>query len=138
VVQFLFLLAILIVIWKKRWNTILVLIGCIMAVGLADLTAARVLKPYFQRPRPQATEPHIRLLVPSQGSYSFPSNHAANMFAAATFFSFTVPIVGLIGTLAAFLVAYSRVYVGVHYPLDVLAGAVLGIFWAVVIFKAYV
>jgi undecaprenyl-diphosphatase len=61
------------------------------------------------------------------GSYSFPSNHAVNNFAAATFFSSLYPRYKSVLFITASLVALSRVYLGLHYPSDIIAGAALGI-----------
>jgi len=106
----------------RRWN---VLILTVAAVYLADAAAA-VLKALVDRPRPFVRYPEPKILVPRPHDASFPSGHAATSFAAATILSFAFP-----GAAPAFLglaaaIAYSRVYVGVHYPLDVLGGAALG------------
>ena len=130
-------IALLIMFYKKRANMIPILLGCVLAVGLSDVTAARIVKPLVQRTRPEFNIKTTRLLVPSQASFSFPSNHAANTFAAATFLLCTFPSMGLVALLVAFIVAYSRVYVGVHYPFDVMGGALLGMICAVIVFKFY-
>jgi len=62
----------------------------------------------------------------SHGSFSFPSNHASNMFAIATFFSYNYRRLLIPLFSAAVLIAYSRIYLGAHYPADVVAGAVWG------------
>ncbi|MCD6234085.1 MAG: phosphatase PAP2 family protein [Candidatus Marinimicrobia bacterium] len=69
---------------------------------------------------------HIRRLDGYGGRWTFPSNHAANFFTVAAVLTFFYRKRRFIPWLMAVLVAYSRVYVGRHYPLDVLAGAVLG------------
>jgi len=88
----------------------------------------------FHRPRP-CLEPDLlfqaRLLIDQcSGGSSFISNHAANHFGMATFFFITFRSVlrkwAWIGFLWAGLIAYAQVYVGIHYPLDVVAGAVFG------------
>jgi undecaprenyl-diphosphatase len=107
----------------------------ISTVALTDVIGARVLKEGFERLRP-CQDPefsvHVRLLLKHcSGSYSFVSNHAANHFGIATFAFLTFR--GLfrkwmyLAFVWAIFIAYSQVYVGVHYPLDVLGGAVLGI-----------
>ncbi|QIN83171.1 phosphatase PAP2 family protein [Rubrobacter tropicus] len=96
--------------------------------------ASDVLKELTVRPRPLASALDARLLVPRPSSYAFPSGHAASAFSAATGVVLVarwslkrVPFWGW-GMLAlAAAISYSRVYVGVHYPTDVLAGAGLGI-----------
>ena len=106
----------------------------ICTVALADMTSARVIKEYVQRPRP-CWDPefymNVRLLLKQcNHSFSFTSNHAANHFGIATFISLTLqPLfkkwVYLIYVWALF-VCYAQMYVGVHYPLDILGGAGVG------------
>jgi undecaprenyl-diphosphatase len=90
------------------------------AVALSDATAVRLLKPLFARARPPFALETVRLLLPHQApSPSFPS----------AFVVFTeYKRVGAALFAVALVVSYSRVYVGVHYPLDALGGAVWGIF----------
>jgi undecaprenyl-diphosphatase len=66
--------------------------------------------------------------VVRHGSFSFPSNHASNIFALAAYFSYNYRRLALPCFVAAFLVGYSRIYLGAHYPMDVLAGAAWGMF----------
>ncbi len=86
-----------------------------------------VLKNIVARPRPFLTFPEIELLVKPLASYSFPSGHACSSFAAA--FALARAFRGKGGAWAyvpAALIALSRIYVGIHYPTDILAGAVTG------------
>jgi undecaprenyl-diphosphatase len=106
----------------RRWN---VLILTVAAVYLADAAAA-VLKALVDRPRPFVRYPEPKILVPRPHDASFPSGHAATSFAAATILSFAFPRAAPAFLVLAAAIAYSRVYVGVHYPLDVLGGAALG------------
>jgi undecaprenyl-diphosphatase len=95
-----------------------------LTVALADLAAdlsTRVLQAIVQRPRPA-----LPTLVSRPGSYSFPSGHAATSFACATVIALLEPALRLPAFLLALAIAYSRLYVGVHYPLDVIAGALWG------------
>jgi membrane-associated phospholipid phosphatase len=111
----------------------LILLGFVLAIGLSDFTGNHLLKKTIQRVRPcNAPEmvENVRLRVPCGGGYSFISNHAANHFAAAIFL---ISVFGLAGKRSkkalltwASLIAFSQVYVGVHYPLDVLGGAIWG------------
>lgn len=96
----------------------------ILAVAASDQIASSGIKPLFERTRPFDVIAGARKLIGAHG-YAFPSSHAANTFAAGTFLSLrfrrwwpilVIPVV----------VAYSRVYCGVHYPSDVVAGALLG------------
>ena len=99
----------------------------VIAIILADYSSAQILKPFFQRLRPShELIDGIRLLVPKGGKYGFVSSHAANIFAAATVLGyFYIKYKKLFFTIAV-LVAFSRVYVGVHYPADIFFGSLLG------------
>ncbi len=116
---------------KNRWWWILLFA---VTPALTDLCGTYFFKHVFQRLRPCHDETlagHIRLLLGDcSGGYSFVSNHAANHFGMACFFYITtrrvMPRWAWLGLPWAALVAYSQVYVGIHYPLDVLAGALLG------------
>jgi undecaprenyl-diphosphatase len=80
------------------------------------------------------TRPHVATLVARPHTHSFPSGHATTSFAVATAIALLVPRLRVPAFVLAAAIAWSRVYVGVHYPLDVLAGAALGtvIGWAAV------
>lgn len=100
---------------------------------VADFTSASILKPFFQRLRP-CRDPLVamwfRELVPCGGGYSFPSSHATNHFALSLFIAFTLgrryPGIIFWALSWAVLVAFAQLYVGVHYPSDLLFGALLG------------
>jgi undecaprenyl-diphosphatase len=100
-----------------------------MLVTAGVLTAdmlALLLKLVGGRDRPFIVDPEQDPLVGTPLDLSFPSGHAATSFAGATLLSAFLPRLRLPLYLLAALVAWSRVYVGVHYPLDILAGALLG------------
>ena len=97
---------------------------------LSDQTSSHVLKPIFHRIRPCHVVEELRLLVNCSNSFSFPSSHATNNFAAAVFFSSKYRRATPYLFTIAVLVSYSRTYVGIHYPLDLAGGAVLGMFCA--------
>ena len=100
----------------------LIVIFAIAVILLTDATS-HILKDLFQRPRPFHPLRDATHLV----SFSFPSNHASNMFALATFLSYNYSRSGLLCFPLAALVGYSRIYVGSHYPFDVLGGALWGV-----------
>ena len=103
-------------------------VAFIIAIALSDQVSCAFLKPLIGRVRPcnALTTEQCRLLVGRSSAMSFPSAHAANSFAMATVVSWRFPKAASACFLIAAAVAYSRVYVGVHYPLDILAGALLG------------
>jgi len=102
----------------------------VIGVALSDQLSCSVLKPLVGRLRPinALPEGQYRLLVGHSKALSFPSAHAANSFTMATIGAWASPkwLKPLLFVAAAF-VAYSRIYVGVHWPLDALGGAVLGV-----------
>ena len=113
-------------IWRARMRAVKKIIALALALSASDFVCYRVIKPFVDRPRPEAAGLSPRLLVPSQGGPAFPSNHAANIFAAATILWLLFRRWSWAAFVYAAAVAYSRVYVGVHRPLDVLGGAAIG------------
>jgi undecaprenyl-diphosphatase len=85
------------------------------------------IKSILQRERPVAREAELAPLVGVPSSKSFPSSHAAMSFAAATVFTYFHPSLWFLFYALAFIIAWTRVYVGVHYPSDVLAGMLVGL-----------
>ena len=114
----------MLLVWGGRRMWVVVAVA-VAALALSDL-GTNLIKAALHRTRPCHVIPDVHLLAGCTRSFSLPSNHASNMFALAA--------VGWLGfrrwrwalVLLAAGVAYSRVYLGVHYPADVLAGAVWG------------
>jgi membrane-associated phospholipid phosphatase len=123
-------------VWIRKYKLKgLYLLLCLgFAVTLSDLISADIFKPYFHRLRPcqnLTTVLHLIRRIPCGSGYSFVSSHAANHFTIAAFTSiwFRLYRPGLepFAYLWAAVICYAQVYVGVHYPLDVLTGAFLGV-----------
>ena len=103
------------------------LIVLIFAAGISDAVCAQIIKPWVGRIRPSHEFiEYINLLVSKGGKWSFPSNHAANSFAFATVLSYFYDKNKTMIFSIASIIAFSRVYVGVHYPLDIIFGSLLG------------
>jgi undecaprenyl-diphosphatase len=107
----------------RRWGVFAL---TVIAVALADWSSMGI-KALVDRPRPPLRYAEPKTLVPVPHDASFPSGHAATSFAAATMLSLAFPRFAPFLYVLAAAVAFSRVYVGVHYPLDVIGGAVLGV-----------
>jgi undecaprenyl-diphosphatase len=108
------------------WKRYALVVFTVVAVAVSDW-AAYGLKAIFDVERPSMRFPDPKPLVTAPLDGSFPSGHAATSFAAATVLTFARPRWAPAFYLLALAIGFSRVYVGVHYPLDIVGGAVLGI-----------
>ena len=132
--------------WRYTWAVWRVVLALVLAVASADLLSSRLFKPWFARLRP-CREPDLsdwhRYFTDCSSGYSFVSSHAANHFALALMLYFILArdwggrMASYLALLWAASIAYAQVYVGVHYPLDVVFGAILGLalawFWRYVL-----
>jgi len=113
--------------WLKSPHRALAAILLVVAIGAADLISVRVLKPFIDRPRPCKVDPfRVKHPLGCGSGQSFPSSHASNTAAAAMVFAWGAPRLSFLGLALTVLVGISRVYLGVHWPTDVLAGWALG------------
>lgn len=109
----------------------------IITFAITDYLNGSIIKELVGRIRPCADLPDVRLLIPCGAGKSFPSSHAVNTFAAVFVFSrFYREYKYHLFTIAS-LVAFSRVYVGVHYPSDIIAGTIIGIVMAYILMILY-
>jgi membrane-associated phospholipid phosphatase len=121
-IVFLVVAAALAVLWRRPWLLVLVLasdlVAELLSYGMRD---------WIGRRRPPLVYPEPKPLVHVPHSGSFPSGHATMAFACATVVAWQVPRLAFPAFVLAGAIAWSRVYNGVHWPLDVLGGAALGI-----------
>jgi undecaprenyl-diphosphatase len=129
--------------YKMRGVLMLLFIG--ITIALCDQTTSHLLKNLVQRLRPSHEPTLVGLIYLSKagpgGLYGFVSSHAANCFGLATFIYFTFnnhfKLLKYWLIIWAVLVSFSRIYNGVHYPGDVLAGSIIGIAFGYLMAKAY-
>jgi undecaprenyl-diphosphatase len=119
---------------RRKWEGLTVLLLCVVAIAIADQTASHLFKPLIQRTRPCFELADVHLLINQPRSFSFASSHAANTAAVATilFFFFaksTLLDKSFVWVMSgyALMVGLSRIYVGVHYPSDVMGGFLIGV-----------
>ncbi|MBI3005266.1 MAG: phosphatase PAP2 family protein [Ignavibacteriales bacterium] len=121
------LLALILWAVKGGRNARIAILLLIPTIALSDQLSSSVIKFLLERPRPCHELSDVRLLVSCGSGYAFPSSHAVNNFAGALVISFFFQRFAWAWFSFAGLVAFSRIYVGVHYPSDVIGGAVIGL-----------
>lgn len=128
---YVFIVAFSLIRFKKQGLVLLLLLG--VTFGVADFVSASIIKKEVQRIRPcndQKLASTIVSRVPCGSGFSFPSSHASNHFAIALFLSVAFhkkwQWIWIAAIFWAFSICFAQVYVGVHYPVDVMAGAFFG------------
>jgi undecaprenyl-diphosphatase len=127
---FVLVAAVLALLWRRPWLLLLVVVADLAADGLS-----LALRQWIGRDRPPLVYPEPKPLVGVPHTGSFPSGHSTVAFACATVIAWTSPRLAFPAFLLAAAIAWSRVYVGVHWPLDVLGGAALGVLVATALLK---
>ena len=118
---------------KKYWP---IIAQAILAAVLARFGITELIRFFWERPRP-FIENNVNLLLSHSATGSFPSGHAAFFFALSAVVYFYNKKTGFFFFLASFLISISRVFCGVHWPSDIIAGAAIGIFsgWIIRLFS---
>jgi undecaprenyl-diphosphatase len=131
------------IVWTQKRKSLRILLMIIFSILISDQVCSSILKPLIHRLRP-CHEPMIQDLVHLVGNcggqFGFCSSHSANTFALITclFLIFGKQYKGIKYLyIWAIIVSYSRIYVGVHYPLDVLAGAGIGVLSSLFCYRIY-
>ena len=139
---YIFIISFLIFNFKKKG--LLILTIAFLTVGISDFISSGVIKPAIARIRPCNTQNNsIKIIkrVNCGSGYSFPSSHATNHFALGIFFFLIFSIINRriasLFPIWAFLISFAQIYVGVHYPSDVLAGALLGSITGYLMYRIY-
>lgn len=128
-------------IFKQKQDALWSIIYIILSVALADQLTSGLMKPFFERLRP-CHDPAISHLVYTVagcgGKYGFASSHASTTFALALSVSLLHAGRKQLALLLfswASIISYSRIYVGVHYPGDLLTGAIVGVIIAAILYQ---
>jgi undecaprenyl-diphosphatase len=133
-----YILLVVFVYLKLSWQKFLTfLFSVILIIGISDYFTSGFMKLYFKRLRPSheiAILDQVHIVNKYRaGKFSFASSHSSNSFAIATLFFLLFRWKWIL--IWAFLISYSRIYLGVHYPLDIFAGGVVGITVSFITFK---
>ena len=115
------------ILWKERKAGLIFLVFIGLTLTITDQFSSHILKEMIGRVRPCHVLENVHMLTDCNTSYSFPSSHAVNIFAAAYFLAQPAKRLAPVFYAIAAVVAYSRIYIGIHYPLDVLGGAAIGL-----------
>lgn len=126
------LIAIILLFFKRTRNC-----GILMLLSMAVCFIAGNLciKNLVQRPRPFQVDASVSLLIPPPGEYSFPSGHTMHGFTAATIIFLHNRKAGIAALLFAAVIAFSRMYLFVHFPTDILGGLIIGVAAAIIVYS---
>lgn len=138
-----YILIIGVIIYQKRKKALIVLLFIALLVFLTDQLSVHLFKNVFERLRPCHT-PDLQDIVhlvknKCGGKYGFVSSHAANTFGIATYLAYLFKnrAFGIFIFIWAAVVSYSRIYLGVHFPLDIICGGLLGFLIGFIVYIGY-
>lgn len=131
-----YVIAIVLLLWKGGTKGRICSLVLLFGVLISDQTNSHFLKEIFLRERPCNVFGDLNLLIGHPGGKSFPSSHSVNNFCAAFSLGFFYSKRKYIFYSIAGIIAFTRVYLGVHYPSDVIVGSLLGIFLGYIIIKS--
>lgn len=136
----LYLLLVYMIVKQHHMNSIWILMTIGITITICDMGSVHLFKNTFERLRPCYALENVRLVSKGCGGpFGFISSHASNVFGLtiilSKFFKNKLLVVGLFSW--ASIVSFSRIYVGVHYPIDILAGMLWGTFVALLCYKIY-
>ena len=115
------------ILWRERKAGFVFLIFVALTLAITDPFSSYLIKGWIGRIRPCHVLKDVHMLTDCNTSYSFPSSHAVNVFAVAFFLSQPMKKLSPVFYGIAAVVGYSRVYIGIHYPFDVIGGAGIGL-----------
>lgn len=114
-------------------------LAALLSLAVCFIINNEILKNVIARPRPFTQLSGLNVLIPKPSDFSFPSGHTASSFATAgAFFYYGNKKWGIFALILASLIGFSRLYLGVHYPSDVLFGALLGMLISFTVSKAII
>ena len=119
--------------YKDYKKASLLVLMLLLALGISDFLTGHFLKPIIARLRPCHALQGVHLLVGCSDSFSLPSAHAANSAAISTVICYEYRKMIIPMAIVVLLVCYSRVYLGVHYPFDVLMGMISGVAYGLMV-----
>lgn len=121
---------VLLLFWKpiqeKDKGLFFYLLAVAVFVGFTDFLSSKILKEFFARPRPYNFLENVNFLAVAKKSFSFPSSHAVNLSTAVFLLTKKFEKLKILLFVLLALVCFSRIYIGVHYFLDVFCGVILG------------
>lgn len=118
---------------QHRMDGLLIIFTLLICVLIGNV----ILKPFIGRIRPFDINTAIELLIPRPMDFSFPSGHTMSSFAVATILFYVNHNMGVVAFVVAFLIAFSRLYLYVHYPSDIIGGIVIGVLIAMLTINLY-